>query len=93
MSLIENDTTRVIDASTAHRVAEGWAYGFAEMDKAQGGEHRRRQRVANPGCWPQGAIATLRPLIEAGLLPADYPGHRQRHLRLFRRRPADDRGL
>ena len=73
VSLIENDTTRVIDASTAHRVADGWAYGFAEMDKAQSGVIAAAKRVANPGCWPQGAIATLRPLVEAGLLPADYP--------------------
>ena len=73
MSLIENDTTKVIDASTAHRVADGWAYGFAEMDKAQSAVIANAKRVANPGCWPQGAIATLRPLIEAGLVPADYP--------------------
>ena len=73
VSLISNDTTRVIDASTAHRVAEGWTYGFAEMDKAQGAAIAASKRVANPGCWPQGPIATLRPLIAAGLLPADYP--------------------
>ncbi|EKF20236.1 N-acetyl-gamma-glutamyl-phosphate reductase [Nitratireductor pacificus] len=71
VSLIENNTTRVIDASTAHRVAEGWTYGFAEMDKAQGDAIRNAGRVANPGCWPQGPIAFLRPLIAAGLLPAD----------------------
>ncbi|MEZ5739826.1 MAG: N-acetyl-gamma-glutamyl-phosphate reductase [Burkholderiaceae bacterium] len=69
--LIENDTTRVIDASTAYRVADGWAYGFAEMDKAQSGLIAGAKRVSNPGCWPQGVIATLRPLIDAGLLPAD----------------------
>ncbi len=73
VSLIDNDRTKVIDASTAHRVAEGWAYGFAEMDKAQSAKIASAKRVANPGCWPQGAIATLRPLIEAGLLPADHP--------------------
>jgi N-acetyl-gamma-glutamyl-phosphate reductase len=73
VSLIENDSTRVIDASTAHRVAEGWAYGFAEMDKAQSAAIANARRVGNPGCWPQGAIATLRPLVEAGLIPADYP--------------------
>ena len=73
VSLIENDTTRVIDASTAHRVAEGWAYGFAEMDKDQSARIAAAKRVGNPGCWPQGAIATLRPLIEAALIPADYP--------------------
>ncbi|MBN7759019.1 N-acetyl-gamma-glutamyl-phosphate reductase [Nitratireductor aquimarinus] len=73
VSLIENDSTRVIDASTAHRVAEGWTYGFAEMDKAQGDAIRTAKRVANPGCWPQGPIAFLRPLIRAGLLPANLP--------------------
>ena len=73
VSLISNDTTRVIDASTAHRVADGWTYGFAEMDKAQAAAIAASKRVANPGCWPQGPIATLRPLIAAGLLPADYP--------------------
>lgn len=73
VSLISNDTTRVIDASTAFRVAEGWTYGFAEMDKAQAAAIAAAKRVANPGCWPQGPIATLRPLIAAGLLPADYP--------------------
>ncbi len=73
VSLISNDSTRVIDASTAHRVAEGWVYGFAEMDKDQANAIRAASRVANPGCWPQGPIATLRPLIKAGLLPADLP--------------------
>ncbi|RWN53726.1 N-acetyl-gamma-glutamyl-phosphate reductase [Mesorhizobium sp.] len=73
VSLISNDTTRVIDASTAHRVAEGWEYGFAEMDKAQAGKIASAKRVTNPGCWPQGPIATLRPLVAAGLLPADFP--------------------
>jgi N-acetyl-gamma-glutamyl-phosphate reductase len=71
VSLIENDTTRVIDASTAYRVAEGWAYGFAEMTADQAGVIAGAKRVANPGCWPQGLIASLRPLIEAGLVPAD----------------------
>ena len=73
VALIDNDTTKVIDASTAHRIAAGWAYGFAEMDKGQSAAIANSKRVGNPGCWPQGAIATLRPLIEAGLLPADYP--------------------
>ncbi|MGX7872478.1 N-acetyl-gamma-glutamyl-phosphate reductase [Mesorhizobium sp. ORM6] len=73
VSLIANDTTKVIDASTAHRVAEGWAYGFAEMDKDQAKTIATAKRVANPGCWPQGLIATLRPLVTSGLLPADFP--------------------
>ena len=73
VSLISNDTTRVIDASTAHRVAQGWEYGFAEMDREQPKKIVAASRVANPGCWPQGPIASLRPLVDAGLLPADYP--------------------
>ncbi|ODT71104.1 MAG: N-acetyl-gamma-glutamyl-phosphate reductase [Pelagibacterium sp. SCN 63-23] len=71
--LIENETTRVIDASTAHRIADGWAYGFAEMDAGQTEAIAMARYVANPGCWPQGLIAATRPLIEARLLPADYP--------------------
>ncbi len=73
VSLIVNDTTRVIDASTAHRTADGWTYGFAELERGQPQRIAAARRVANPGCWPQGPIATLRPLVEAGLLPADYP--------------------
>ncbi len=73
VSLITNATTRVIDASTAFRVDPAWAYGFAEMDKAQGDVIAKARFVANPGCWPQGLIANVRPLIEAGLLPASYP--------------------
>lgn len=73
VSLIINDTTAVIDASTAYRVADGWTYGFAEMDKAQPAAIAASKRVSNPGCWPQGVIAALRPLIAGGLLPADFP--------------------
>lgn len=73
VGLIENATTRVIDASTAHRVADGWTYGFAEMDRTQSAKIAAAMRVGNPGCWPQGAIATLRPLVDAGLIPANYP--------------------
>ena len=73
VSLISNPTTRVIDASTAFRVADGWTYGFAEMDKAQSAAIAQAKRVSHPGCWPQGVIAVLRPLIAAGLLPASIP--------------------
>lgn len=73
VSLISNDKTRVIDASTAHRVADGWTYGFPELDAAQFKAVAAAKRVANPGCWPQGPIAMLRPLVTAGLLPADFP--------------------
>jgi N-acetyl-gamma-glutamyl-phosphate reductase len=71
VSLIENETTRVIDASTAYRVDPDWAYGFAEMDKPQSDRIANARFVANPGCWPQGLIGTVRPLVEARLLPAD----------------------
>lgn len=73
VSLVTNDTTAVIDASTAYRVADGWTYGFAEMDKVQPAAIAASKRVSNPGCWPQGVIAALRPLVSAGLLPADFP--------------------
>lgn len=73
VSLIDNGTTRVIDASTAYRVDPDWTYGFAEMDKGQGDAIAKARFVSNPGCYPQGVIATVRPLIEAGLLPADFP--------------------
>jgi N-acetyl-gamma-glutamyl-phosphate reductase len=66
-------TPRIIDASTAHRVAPGWVYGFAEMDSEQPELIASADRVSNPGCYPTAAIALLRPLVEAGLLPADYP--------------------
>ena len=60
--------TRVIDASTAFRVAEGWAYGMAELEPGQREHIASARNVANPGCWPQGLIALLRPLLSAGLL-------------------------
>lgn len=63
----------LLDASTAHRVAEGWTYGFAEMSSDQADAIRRAKRVSNPGCYPTGAIALIRPLIEAGLMAKDYP--------------------
>lgn len=64
---------RIIDASTAHRVAEGWTYGFPEMDAAQEAAIRNSNRVTNPGCYPTGGIGLTRPLVLAGLLPTDYP--------------------
>lgn len=73
VSLVANGNTRIIDASTAHRIAEGWAYGFAEMDRDQAKTIAAARFVANPGCWPQGPIALLRPLITANLIPADFP--------------------
>jgi N-acetyl-gamma-glutamyl-phosphate reductase len=64
---------RVIDSSTAHRTAEGWVYGFAELCATQAEAIKNAQYVANPGCYPTGGIALLRPLVDAGLLPRDYP--------------------
>src|SRR5690606_23704443 len=64
---------RLLDASTAHRTAPGWVYGFAELDAGQAARIAEAARVANPGCYPTGAIALVRPLVDAGILPADYP--------------------
>ncbi|MDZ7653035.1 MAG: N-acetyl-gamma-glutamyl-phosphate reductase [Burkholderiaceae bacterium] len=68
-----NRRTRVIDASTAHRTAPGWVYGFAEMTRTQRAAIAASTRVSNPGCYPTGFIALVRPLRERGLLPADHP--------------------
>jgi N-acetyl-gamma-glutamyl-phosphate reductase len=73
VSLIDNPDTRVIDASTAHRVAEGWAYGFAELEPGGYDRIAASKRVANPGCWATGFLAIARPLVRAGIIPADFP--------------------
>ena len=64
---------KVIDASTAHRTAAGWVYGFPELCLGQLDAVRSATRVSNPGCYATGAIALLRPLVDAGLIAADYP--------------------
>ncbi len=64
---------KILDASTAHRVAPGWEYGFSELSLSQKQAVASAERVANPGCYPTGAIALLRPLVDVGLIPADYP--------------------
>jgi N-acetyl-gamma-glutamyl-phosphate reductase len=71
VALIENNSTRVIDASTAHRVAPGWTYGFPEVVGRD--TVANAARVSNPGCYSTGFIALLAPLVRAGLLPADWP--------------------
>ncbi len=68
-----NAAPKVLDASTAHRVAPDWVYGFAEMLPGQAERIAAARNVANPGCYPTGAIGLIRPLVDAGLLPADYP--------------------
>jgi N-acetyl-gamma-glutamyl-phosphate reductase len=67
------DAPKLLDASTAHRVAPGWVYGFPELLAGQAEAIAAAQRVANPGCYATGAIALLRPLVDAGLIPADFP--------------------
>jgi N-acetyl-gamma-glutamyl-phosphate reductase len=64
---------KILDASTAHRVAAGWVYGFAELAVEQAEAIRHARHVTNPGCYPTGAIALLRPLVEAGVIAADHP--------------------
>ena len=64
---------KLLDASTAHRVDPNWEYGFPEMVAGQGERIALAARVANPGCYPTGAIGLIRPLVDAGLIPADYP--------------------
>ena len=64
---------KVLDASTAFRVAPDWAYGFPELVPDQAAKIKAARKVSNPGCYPTGGIALLRPLVDAGLLPTDYP--------------------
>lgn len=73
VSLIDNPRTRAIDASTAHRVADGWTYGFAELEPGQEEAIAQALRVSNPGCYPTGFLALVRPLVRAGLIPHDWP--------------------
>ncbi len=73
VSLVTNPDTVIIDASTAYRTAEGWAYGFAELDGEQRGKIAASKRISNPGCYPTGAIALTRPLVSAGIIPPELP--------------------
>ncbi len=72
VAMIDNPATRVIDASTAFRVAEGWTYGFAEMEADQAAAIAGSTRVSNPGCYPTGFIGLIRPLVRAGLMRPDH---------------------
>lgn len=73
VSLIENDTTKVIDASTAHRTAEGWTYGMPEYAADQNDKIAAATRVTNPGCYANASIAILHPLVEQRIVPAHWP--------------------
>jgi N-acetyl-gamma-glutamyl-phosphate reductase len=68
-----SDSPKLLDASTAHRVDPEWTYGFPEMAPDQSGKIAASRNVSNPGCYPTGAIGLLRPLVQAGLVPPDYP--------------------
>ena len=73
VSLIDHPKVKVIDASTAHRVADGWTYGFAEMRPGQRAAIAAASRISNPGCYPTGFVALVGPLVRAGLIPTAFP--------------------
>ncbi len=73
VALADGLSTRFIDASTAHRTAEGWTYGFAEIEPERRDELRAARLVSNPGCYPTGFLALVRPLVRGGLLKAETP--------------------
>ena len=73
VELVTNPQTVIIDASSAHRTDPDWTYGFPEMEVGQRDLIKASKRISNPGCYPTGFIALMRPLIKAGLVPADYP--------------------
>jgi len=73
VALVSDGTTRIIDASSAHRVAAGWTYGFAELVAGQTERIANARFVSNPGCYPTAFLALIAPLIRAGLVPADWP--------------------
>ena len=72
VTFVKNNHVRIIDASTAHRVADGWVYGMPEYDEGRPEVIGAADRVSNPGCYPTGAIALMAPLVRAGLLPRDH---------------------
>ncbi|MEP3225987.1 MAG: N-acetyl-gamma-glutamyl-phosphate reductase [Parasphingorhabdus sp.] len=73
VSLVANERTRIIDASSAHRIAVQWTYGFAEFQENQRDQIANARFVSNPGCYPTGFLALIAPLIARGILPADWP--------------------
>ena len=75
VSLVANESTRIIDASTAHRTDDSWAYGFPELSSAHREKIAGSSRVSVPGCYATGFIALMYPLVRAGKVPADYPVH------------------
>ncbi|HEY1962451.1 MAG TPA: N-acetyl-gamma-glutamyl-phosphate reductase, partial [Rhizomicrobium sp.] len=72
-AMVENPAVRIIDASTAHRVVQDWVFGFPELEPGQRERIARAKRVSNPGCYSTGFLALVRPLVRAGVIPADFP--------------------
>lgn len=73
VALVQGGSTRIIDASSAHRVADGWTYGFSELSPSQAEQIAAARFVSNPGCYPTAFLALVAPLVRAGLIPADWP--------------------
>ena len=73
VSLVENERSRMIDASTAHRTSPGWVYGFAELSAKKRAEIAAADRVANPGCYATGFISLVAPLVAGGIASPEYP--------------------
>ena len=73
VSLVSSNTVKILDASSAHRTAKGWVYGFPELNPGQRENIASAQFVSNPGCYPTGFLACVRPLIAKGILPSHFP--------------------
>ncbi len=73
VGFVTNPRVKILDASSVHRTAAGWVYGFPELEKTRRAEIAAAQRVSNPGCYPTGFLACVRPLVAAGLIPATMP--------------------
>ncbi|BAY84918.1 N-acetyl-gamma-glutamyl-phosphate reductase [Calothrix parasitica NIES-267] len=73
VSFVTNPDVKILDASSAHRVASGWVYGFPELEEKRREEIKNAKRVSNPGCYPTGFLACMRPLVAAGIIPKDFP--------------------
>ncbi|MCJ8281408.1 MAG: N-acetyl-gamma-glutamyl-phosphate reductase, partial [Rivularia sp. ALOHA_DT_140] len=73
VSFVNNPNVKILDASSAHRVAKGWVYGFPELEEKRREEIKNAKRVSNPGCYPTGFLACMRPLVKAGIISKEYP--------------------
>ncbi len=73
VGFVTNSNVKILDASSAHRVASGWVYGFPELEAKRREEIKNAKRVSNPGCYPTGFLTCIRPLVAAGIIPTDFP--------------------